>query len=69
MFDCPNLDDLTIDPQELRQVGNVLYLLSHYARAKANAMEYRLRGRMTDALEHESQCEKLYQKLPQWAKW
>lgn len=69
MFDPINLDALTIDPAELRDVANTLYVLSTYANRKADAMECRAKGHIAQAIDHERVCERLYSKLPQWARW
>lgn len=75
-FEVENLDGV-IDPQELRTFadklrsvsGNAAKATAEYARRKAEAMEDRLLGRIQSALEIEAQCERIYGRLPEWAKW
>lgn len=43
--------------------------LAHYAQLKATAMQCRLRGEIPRALTYEGLCEKLYESLPEWARW
>jgi hypothetical protein len=43
--------------------------LAHYAWNKSTAMRCRLIGRITDALIYEEICEKIYARLPDFAKW
>jgi hypothetical protein len=68
-FEVPNLDDLTIDPEELKRVAVVLGTLSNYATHKAQAMRYRSAGDIITALRWERDCQAIYEKLPKWARW
>lgn len=43
--------------------------LGHYASNKATAMECRLRGTIDAASMYEDICERIYQKLPVYARW
>ena len=43
--------------------------LAMYARLKSGAMEDREQGEIEAALTWEHKCERIYQTLPQWAKW
>lgn len=42
--------------------------LARYAAWKAAAQKLRLAGDINGALRHESNCDKLYKELPEWAK-
>lgn len=66
-FDVPNMDGM--DASELSVLSLVLEELSCYARLKCHAMEKRAAGEITLALQHEGNCEEIYNQLPQWAKW
>jgi hypothetical protein len=68
-FEVPNLDGLSIDPQELREAAGVFTNLAEYARNKASAMENRLNGNIERALYYESLCDGIYRRLPRWARW
>jgi hypothetical protein len=68
-LDVPNIDDATIDPEELRQFGRNLTRLGSYALYKANAMESRLAGNIEMALIDERNCERLYNTLPPEWRW
>lgn len=40
-----------------------------YASNRATAMKCRLEGKIQIAIQYEDICERIYQRLPQWAKW
>ena len=44
-------------------------LLADYAINKSVACKLRLDGYVADALEYEETCERIYLRLPQWARW
>lgn len=44
-------------------------LLWHYTVFKRSAIRYRLAGDIQSALDRESECEEIYNKLPEVAKW
>lgn len=44
-------------------------LLAVYATNKAHAMESRLKGDIGDALRHEEECDKIYDRLPDSVRW
>jgi len=68
-FDIPNLDDVEASPQDYREAADVLLILADYLEAKGNARDFRLRG-MIDAAQYcEQTANRLYQQLPDWAKW
>lgn len=69
MFDCPNLDGLSIDPADYDQVADVLRRLALYAERKAHAMRARLAGDVNEALRFERMNDAAYEQLPQWARW
>ena len=68
-IDVPNLDDITIDPKELRKFGRDLTRLAAYTLSKANAMENRIKGKIELALLDERHCEQLYNMLPPEWRW
>lgn len=68
MFDPPNLDGID-NPKELEAIAQVLHTLAFYARKKATAIRTRLSGEINIALKSEKNCDRLYNKLPQWARW
>jgi hypothetical protein len=68
-FEVPNLDGLTTDPEELREVARAFDLLAKYASWKAAAMRQRLEGDVERAMRNERYLEGLYQELPEWARW
>ena len=43
--------------------------LAHYAYNKATAMRCRLKGDITAALMYEAICERIYNNLPEYARW
>jgi hypothetical protein len=43
--------------------------LANYASNKATAMQCRIRGEIDTALMYESICDRIYAKLPEYAKW
>lgn len=43
--------------------------LGHYAANKATAMQCRLRGEIQSALMYEGICDRIYDQLPEYAKW
>jgi len=68
-LNVPNLDDMTIDPHELRQFGRDLTTLASYALTKANAMDNRKAGKIAIAQLDEQRCEQLYNTLPPEWRW
>lgn len=44
-------------------------LLATYATNKYHAMESRAKGDIGDALRHEEECDKIYERLPESLKW
>ena len=43
--------------------------MKHYAANKATAMGLRLAGKIADAMTYEGICERLYNQLPEFARW
>lgn len=43
--------------------------LSHYAINKATAQGLRLKGEITRAMVYEAICDRIYSRLPEWARW
>lgn len=48
---------------------DIAKLLAVYANNKAKAMESRLNGDIGDALRHEEECDKIYDRLPDSVRW
>ncbi len=70
LFETPNLDGLSIAPEDYVDAGRVLLLLAEYAFLKAQAMRQRLAGDINEASRLEGNCDKMYAyELPQWARW
>ena len=62
-----NLD--AMNPDDLDTVADVFSNMGSYARLKSTAMRLRLNGDISEARKLEKWCEKLYQQLPEWARW
>jgi hypothetical protein len=69
LFDVPNLDKLSTDPEDYDRAALVLRVLSHYAEQKASALRRRTAGAPSKALAAEKVMELLYNDLPDWARW
>ncbi len=69
LFEVPNLDGLSVDPDELLGASHVFYVLHEYARCKAGAMRHRVAGDINAARYLEAECDRLYNILPKWARW
>ena len=71
----PNLDcyvspdEAAEAAKEIREVSKGLDLLASYAKVKARAMQFRLDGKINQALVQEQICDRIYKQLPDWAKW
>lgn len=74
-FESENLDCAFIDSADLRNHGYEAeshaaprpYVL--YCETKANAMDSRLAGNITEACELESLCESIYRNIPRAWRW
>ena len=64
-----NLDDWTIDYEDMRELARHLEELARYARIRAAAMERRLKGKVPHAMQLESNLEQIYRDLPENWKW
>ena len=69
LFEPPNLDGISIDPQDYADAAHVLMMLSQYAMLKFESMKAREAGLIPHAILVEHEMEKLYNKLPAWARW
>lgn len=70
----PNVDGLPIDcvravQQEAYELARHFEILANYAECKAKAMQCRLDGKINLALELESACDDLFNKLPKSFRW
>jgi hypothetical protein len=63
----PNIDAMNVD--ELIEFRSNVMLLDEYAMHKRYAIEYRLAGDIVFAQNHERVCERIYNRLPAWARW
>jgi hypothetical protein len=68
-FDVPNLDCESINPADYEQLAATLSLLADYANHKAGAMKFRLAGHIVAAQRIEASMERIYEQLPEWARW
>jgi hypothetical protein len=68
-FTVPNLDDASTDPEDYRELAQVLAILNVYALCKAEAMRKRLAGRIVAAADLDAENERRYKWLPKWAQW
>ncbi len=66
-FKVPNLDCL--EEKELDELADIFQHLHDYARIKSSAISYRLAGDIQVAMDLEGGCERIYRKLPEWARW
>jgi hypothetical protein len=69
MIDVPNLDDLSVNPADYRELETTFNLLASYCSLKARSIDLRTDGNMVEATRYEKAMDRLYQKLPSWAKW
>lgn len=69
MFDVPNLDDMSVDPNDYIDAEAVLKQLAAYCSLKQRAMRARLSGAVEVAVAWEQQMEAIYKRLPEWARW
>jgi hypothetical protein len=67
-YEPTNLD-ATNDPADLDAMAEVYGLAANYAEHKAEAIRYRLDGRVAMAEVEEHKAEAIYFALPQWARW
>lgn len=68
-FEAPNLDGLSLNPDDLKEAATLFRRLAKYADHKARAMELRLRGNIPVALLFEAKADAVYKRLPTWARW
>lgn len=68
-FVIPNLDEAPATESDYRSEAEVLRTLSTYMEKKASAIELRKGGQIEQALWKEEDCERLYNQLPEWARW
>lgn len=59
----------TIFPDRPKGYVAVVKALGHYAANKAVAMRLRAEGQVVSALQYEDICDRIYDRLPEWAKW
>lgn len=78
-LDLPQLDinlDCEVDPAELNKLrvellaaAETFNQLARYAELKEVAMTMRRKGDIVRAAYYENNCEKIYEALPEWARW
>lgn len=66
-FEPINLDGF--DSEDLITLSHTYCDLGNYAFHKSVAMKYRADGDIQTASTHELICDKIYETLPEWAKW
>lgn len=69
LFDVPNLDGLSVDADDYFQASEVFHALSVYCQNKKISMSFRKHGNICKSEEIEKRNEKIYESLPDWAKW
>ena len=69
MFEVPNLDDFSHEPEDQLEAARVLKILSEYCATRSFSIEARLAGKIDVAMKLEQKNESRYNSLPQWAKW
>jgi hypothetical protein len=68
-IDVPNLDDATLNPDELAEFGRNCGMISAYAEHRAMAMRHRLNGEIENARTYERRCQSIYDLLPPGWRW
>lgn len=63
-----NLDAIQ-EESEFDEVLEALHNLQSYTKTKRDAVRYRLAGYVDKALMAENHCDKIYHRLPKWARW
>ncbi len=66
---CVNIDDNSIDPDDVAALAVHFRALATYAERKADAMRRRLAGDIKAALEYERTCDVIYRTLPDDFRW
>ncbi len=64
-----NMDCATTDPTDLEEYAATLKELVSYAHNKAAAMRFRIKGDLMTAANLEKICDRIYDELPEWARW
>jgi hypothetical protein len=60
---------MSVDPMDYAAMERVLDVLSAYCHNKRLAMQHRVGGDIEAALSWERANERLYKRLPAWARW
>jgi len=69
LINIPNLDDLSTDPKDYSELYALFVRLANYCRDKHLSILYRKSGLINSAQAIESDMQKNYDSLPEWAKW
>lgn len=69
LFEPPNLDIGLADEDECLEAASVFDLYSDYCVFSASARKCRKQGNIHDAKMWEDEADKIYAKLPRWARW
>jgi len=70
LFDVPNLDGLSVDPDDYAKAEEVFRHLMNYSKYKKQSMEFRSSGDVSNALICEYLADAIYlTELPEWARW
>lgn len=65
----PNLDCFSIDPDDFEGAADLFVQYATYCRLKGRAMRARLEGSIIGAEALERMLARIYDELPDWAKW
>jgi hypothetical protein len=69
LFDVPNLDDMSVDPEDYREAARVLRALADYCERKGRAIQNRFKGNILSTGACDRECRMRYKDLPEWARW
>lgn len=64
-----NLDDLSVNPNDLDVIAKHFDSLARYARHKSSAMRLRAEGSIRSATAYETACDRIYASLPKSWRW
>lgn len=75
-IEVPNVDDHSVDPKELselgeefREISQIFSTLAYVTSLKKEAMRFRSHGHVALAFDYERSIERIYKNLPKWAQW
>lgn len=65
----PNLDGFAMDEDDFNEAAKVFEMYGQYLRHKAHSAMLRKHGDIADATSIEARGQKIYDRLPDWARW